>query len=392
MSVAAPNLWNTCPKRYCVVSVKGEAATLAFELSEIYSELGIGILVAGNAGRPGGNLGGTTNWPIDPSKIQRHQVKANHTTAEEDIYSNHLIAQSGLNPDEKDAYDKYDAIFKSELAGRYGMKHPNPPIACKYGQNCRQKNPSHFQTYSHPKKECRYGANCFQKNLAHRQQFSHPPIACTYGANCFQKNLAHRQQYSHPWRTKGQPGNYFDRETIQSVNFGDTLRPEAYQRVLAVVQNAKLHPKMYSPQAAFDQRNVVNVTLGWGAGPNASGQKLSGKQAWGSGWSSMARTYDESASKDWTTFREGVRAAIEGGLDAMIRAGVKIAIIPGISTGVYAGPWKKEINTIFDDLVLEAAAQPAFFNPQNASRCEYLDMIFSLKFSREGKSCRIWGT
>ena len=106
----------------------------------------------------------------------------------------------------------------------------------------------------------------------------------------------------------------------------------------------------------------------------------------------MARTYDESAKIDWTTFKKGVRAAIEGGLDAMIGAGVKIAIIPGISTGVYAGPWKKDINAIFDDLVLEAAAQPAFFDPQHSPRCLYLDMIFSLKFSREGTRCRSWGT
>ena len=66
-------------------SAKGEAATFAYNLSQTtgYGKT-IGIMIAGNAGRPGGALGGSSVWPINPRQIQDDKVNARHKTAEED--------------------------------------------------------------------------------------------------------------------------------------------------------------------------------------------------------------------------------------------------------------------------------------------------------------------
>ena len=58
--------------------------------------------------------------------------------------------------------------------------------ACPYGAECYRKNPTHFNSYSHPSKEdkakdstatkeCPYGSKCYRKNPEHLKEFSHSP-------------------------------------------------------------------------------------------------------------------------------------------------------------------------------------------------------------------------
>ena len=59
--------------------------------------------------------------------------------------------------------------------------------------------------------------------------------------------------------------------------------------------------------------------------------------------SSMRRTYDRAAN-NWDYFTLGIVYALVAMFDEMIRHGVKVAIIPGLSTGLYAGNHKHRIN------------------------------------------------
>jgi len=82
------------------------------------------------------------------------------------------------------------------------------------------------------------------------------------------------------------------------------------------------------------------------AGPNNADCTRKGPK------SSMLRTYDKSAS-DWDYFCHGIIYALVAMFDKMIHHGVNIAIVPGLSTGLYAGTHKHRINRVgtFSNLI-----------------------------------------
>lgn len=96
--------------------------------------------------------------------------------------------------DEKDS-DKTETVTSTSK---------NERIACKYGEHCYRRNPTHKQEFSHPgdddyipvpneeedgtqqdgndnRPECQYGTSCYRQNPQHKRDFKHTQPPSTDG-------------------------------------------------------------------------------------------------------------------------------------------------------------------------------------------------------------------
>lgn len=87
------------------------------------------------------------------------------------------------------------------------------------------------------------------------------------------------------------------------------------------------------------------------AGPNVAAR---GRSRGRSRMSATLRTFDYEAADDRKKFEKGVLDAIYAMLLEMRKRGVTIAIVPGISTGLYAGEYQTYILINYERLVNEA--------------------------------------
>jgi hypothetical protein len=94
---------------------KGDVATLAHEYYKLGgSNIRIGSIVAGNAGRPGGATGGKDG-------VVANAVRFGHNTMEEDIVSNWLLTSTGGARNKKTTWDTEFTKIKD----RWGLKNPS---------------------------------------------------------------------------------------------------------------------------------------------------------------------------------------------------------------------------------------------------------------------------
>ena len=123
-------------------------------------------------------------------------------------------------------------------------------------------------------------------------------------------------------------------DTIQGVNYVTTTEAQDYGDAW-VVRDARLK----------HSDNTYPVNLFFVAGPNAS----NGRTDTGS----MNRTRNEKAAVkgNYDFFKECIMAALRAGLDAMIAENITIAIVAGLSTGIYAGVHKRDIEGDFKGLL-----------------------------------------
>ena len=139
-----------------------------------------------------------------------------------------------------------------------------------------------------------------------------------------------------------------------------------------VVRNAFLSPKYYTmsfggktdPMFALGSR--YPATLVFVAGPNANPRSNGQK-------STMFRTYSNAANKDYAYFRAALKEALCAGLDAMAAEDIDVALIAGVSTALYAGPWKATIARDFLPLCYEIANERV--GPNGERRGRYFDRI-----------------
>eukprot|EP01052_Picozoa_sp_SAG31_P019350 SAG31_NODE_1406_length_8487_cov_4.584883_4_plen_155_part_00 len=84
------------------------------------------------------------------------------------------------------------------------------------------------------------------------------------------------------------------------------------------------------------------------AGPN-NGARGRGRS------SSMRRTLDTEAA-DWDYFTDAIVSALTAMFDEMARVGVEVAIVPGLSTGLYSGKHRAAVNApgVFYNLIERA--------------------------------------
>merc|ERR1712137_528703 len=82
---------------------------------------------------------------------------------------------------------------------------------CRYGKDCRNKDPTHLHEFKHPDgllppttmvlPLCRHGYGCSDfKNgdTQHCAAYRHEPRDCRYGKNCRNKDPTHLHEFKHP--------------------------------------------------------------------------------------------------------------------------------------------------------------------------------------------------
>jgi hypothetical protein len=134
--------------------------------------------------------------------------------------------------------------------------------------------------------------------------------------------------------------------TMHGVDFTTSLKSSDYSRCW-VVDGVKLSNKTgHTTTGAFDMTQQYRTSLFFVGGPNA-GAKGSPQNP----ESSTRRTYSPACAANYALFYESVKAALRAGLLAMAHSGCDVALLAGVSAGLYAGPHKQRINDDFRALV-----------------------------------------
>ena len=128
-------------------------------------------------------------------------------------------------------------------------------------------------------------------------------------------------------------------ETVQGVDYTRPTRALG-ARIYAdawYVDDARLSNKyVVAPGTArFETAETYATTLVFCSGPNAS--RPSARTA---GTSSMLRTFSEAANRDRDFFEAGAAWAVYTALHASAASGCDSVLIPFVSGGLYAGPWR----------------------------------------------------
>ena len=142
--------------------------------------------------------------------------------------------------------------------------------------------------------------------------------------------------------------------TIQNVDY-TIAKPSEYGD--AWVVSGCLSSKIVVPgkQPWYDHNKQYPTDLVFVSGPNVG---FRGKRS----QSTTRRTFNSTMVGNYSLFREAVKAAQRAGLHAMAERGCNVAILAGVSTGIYGGVWSQtlslEYETIINQLLDEKVHQP----------------------------------
>tara|TARA_B110001452_G_scaffold208090_1_gene178337 strand:+ start:883 stop:1965 length:1083 start_codon:yes stop_codon:yes gene_type:complete len=95
----------------------------------------------------------------------------------------------------------------------------------------------------------------------------------------------------------------------------------------------------YKEGRRFDTNQVYPTALVFCAGPNANASSVAAGRA---PTSSMRRTFCQKAHDDRAFFEAGAAWAVYAALYGAATSGCDVALVPFISGGLYAGPWRSE--------------------------------------------------
>ena len=158
--------------------------------------------------------------------------------------------------------------------------------------------------------------------------------------------------------------------TIQGIDYTNGSDPEKYADATTVTGN--ISQKLGN---RFDTDNPYPVVLAFVAGPNANTKSLhKGRD------STMRRTFDMRAARDYSFFRDGVKAAVRAGLDSMAHQRVTVALVARVSCGLYAGVHASRINSEFLTLVQELLDERV--GPRGELRGQYFHHVIVPGISR----------
>jgi len=258
---------------------------IGFDLSTTHKTK-VGILIAGNSGRPGGSIYSSTDI-LDYKNIHLY-----HKTQEEQVVSNWLLTSTRFTrfDDEKIMKETFIREQKKKLEKTKNMIDILDILHMMYL----------FKTTIHEK-----------------------------------------------WGFKDISTNTM---TIQGIDYTTTTDP--YSFASAWVVDFALLSDDYTTAPVLTE-DIYPATLVFIGGPNAGATR--GQT------STTGRTLNKLAAKDYTFFKECLKKALASGLDALIMRGVNIAVIPKVSTGIYAGKHMGNILRDFKPLLEEVLNEPAMF-------------------------------
>jgi len=135
--------------------------------------------------------------------------------------------------------------------------------------------------------------------------------------------------------------------TRQGVDYSQA-RPQEYADAWTV-RDVLLSAKTTTVAKRYRFEAQYPTTLCFVAGPNVGVRKTP--------TGSTARTFNHAiGTQDYATFREAVKYALMAGLRAMAAEGCTVALVAGVSCGMYAGPLKQRIRAEYATLIEEVLA------------------------------------
>lgn len=144
------------------------------------------------------------------------------------------------------------------------------------------------------------------------------------------------ERFSNAWGLKDAEST--ECKTIQGINYTQaTTRKYAMAWSVDKLWLSKKIPGSGKCEAIFDTHSIYPTTLVFCGGPNA--QKPSKHCA---PTSSMRRTYSAEANRDRKFLEAGAAWAVYAALHASAKDGCDVALIPFVSGGLYAGPWRNQ--------------------------------------------------
>lgn len=149
--------------------------------------------------------------------------------------------------------------------------------------------------------------------------------------------------------------NKENNNTIQKFEYVNSEIPEIYSKPDIVVKDVKITPWETPPKkgqpGSLDKSRTFDANLVFVAGPNASTPIQNKSEG------STARTANIKAKTEYNFFKEGIKVALKTAFDKLNENDIKIAIVAGISTGIYAGKHKDKISKDFIRLVQDVLEQ-----------------------------------
>ena len=272
--------WRTATPE--VIVHNGGGTAVAYDLYKRRAEGGasfnkIGVMIAGNSGRPGGSVGYIGQTPM-PAPVEG-RIRATYRVQEEDMVSNWLQTTKFYDPD-----IDLDRYFSTAIGGLWGLEDPflrrGQPKALHTVQGIDYTRANHYH----------YGDAWVvsPKAAADEHNRGKPDHLKLHEAAFYPVRLSNKKIY---------------------VAYDGTVEP------------------MFANTEEFE------CDLVFVAGPNAMEKEKVLRNPQGS----VARTWNEDMTKNYNNFRLGVMCALRAGLDAMIKTNCDVAIVALVSGGIYAG-------------------------------------------------------
>ena len=317
-----------------VIKNKGGSETYGYELSQQKPAPKIGVMVAGNSGKPGGACADWWKTYSDgkhpqyvphlagaflkdkPPGVRKDQIHANHTTQEEDIVSCWLQSESHTNR------VSLDEAFKP-VANEWGMTMPNLSLASGdlalqtiQGRNYRTNRDD---PWGYADAWTVQNARLCPKTLTglqyNDQNRGGKPVWKNYDPKviqAIQKNSSIKQFNMRITGRSGKTQRY-------------TIDLNAMTQTNALTKKVRKIRRVFQ----FDTKQTYEAALVFVSGPNGN---VDNKGP----YSSTTRTFNAEAKRNVRFFTECVKCAIRVGLDAMAKEGVTVALVARVSNGIYA--------------------------------------------------------
>lgn len=281
----------------------------------------IGIMIAGNSGRPGGSV-------LEFGKLNPTKVHPYHRTQEESIMSNMVIN----NITQK--FSKHKKCING--CGRFKYKDTKKNFL--YHTCC---------THCNNRKSHSYDCNRRLKNFFENKEPHRKPL------------IEFVDKGDKPlWGFKK---DQTDNKTIQGYDYTTTNNPQAYSKPDNIFPeeddetlNLCLERRNSLGKKIYDESKTFPCKLIFVAGPNINIGRPGG---------SMRRTYSKKA-EEYNFFRDGVKAAIKSCIYQCIFNKINVLFLAAISCGIYSSPIpninnriKKDIKIIVDELIQEISQE-----------------------------------
>jgi len=130
--------------------------------------------------------------------------------------------------------------------------------------------------------------------------------------------------------------------------------------------------------------DLGSFVICWVFGPNANGSV-------GTPTGSMQRTYSGFASNKYYYFSNAIYTAINAGVNAL-KNKVKTIILAGVSTGVYAGPWKQQIRRDYNNILKNftySNKEISFYYPIQVPPCKFCSQSRITGLNTRGQFYRV---